>query len=80
MTRRVIPTGNRPFQAYPIWAYALPPPITDYLLCEPPGDAAATGARGVLTVAFTLIAHLTESCRGCRFSSTSSGTSSIRWR
>ncbi len=67
MTRRVIPYWDRPFQAYPIWAYALPPPITDYLraslrVTRPPLERVEYSP-----VAFTLIAHLTEKLSGLPF-------------
>lgn len=66
-TMRIIPHWDRPFQAYPIWGYTLPPPIQEYLLkglqvTRPPLERIEYSP-----MAFTLVAYLIEKLSGMPF-------------
>ena len=67
VTKNVIPYWDRPFQAYPIWGYLLPPPMSEYLsqslkVTRPPLERVEYSP-----VAFTLVAHLIEKFSGVPF-------------
>jgi uncharacterized protein (TIGR02246 family) len=66
-TMRIIPHWDRPFQAYPIWGYALPPPIKEYLrkglqVTRPPLERIEYSP-----MAFTLVAYIIEKLSGTPF-------------
>ncbi len=67
VTKNVIPYWDRPFQAYPIWGYLLPPPMSEYLsqslkVTRPPLERVEYSP-----VAFTLVAYLIEKFSGVPF-------------
>ncbi len=67
MTKRVIPYWDRPFAAYPIWGYVLPPPIEDYLRASLKVNRPPLEKVEYSPVAFTLVAHLAEKLSGTPF-------------
>ncbi len=67
VTKNVIPYWDRPFQAYPVWGYVLPPPMKEYLakslkVTRPPLERVEYSP-----VAFTLVAYLAEKFSGIPF-------------
>ena len=67
VTKDVIPYWDRPFQAYPVWGYVLPPPMKEYLtkslkVTRPPLERVEYSP-----VAFTLVAYLIEKFAGIPF-------------
>ena len=64
VTKRVIPYWDRPFQAYPIWGYILPPPIEEYLRVGLKATRPPLERVEYSPMALTLVAYVTEKLSG----------------
>ena len=60
VTKNVIPYWDRPFQAYPVWGYVLPPPMKEYLTKSLKATRPPLERVEYSPVAFTLVAYLIE--------------------